>query len=72
MNSEIPKKLRRGRIHACVTMGTEISSNFKIFAPALMHDCSVNLILIKFKSLSIVLFDFRRARHSISTVFPKI
>ena len=35
-----------------------------------MHDCRVKLILIKFKSLIIVLFNFRKARHSISTVFP--
>ena len=53
-------------------MGTGIFFKLEDFAVALMHDCRVNIILVKFKSLIIVLFNFRKARHSISTVFPEI
>ena len=53
-------------------MGTGIFFKLEDFAVALMHGCRVNVILVKFKSLIIVLFNFRKARHSISTVFPEI
>ena len=70
------KKLKRGRIHdcviICVTIGTGFFFSLEDFAVALMHDCRVTPILIKFKSLIIVPFNFRKARHCISTAFPKI